>query len=117
MELTLSEVYIANHPVFVLDDGGASLGFYGLSKKGEATAELDYLFVEPEAIGRGAGKRLWEHAVQTARQWGYRELYIVSDPNAEAFYARMGARRDGEVGSPVQAGRQLPVMRFRVESE
>ena len=117
VEMTLTEVYIAAHPIFVLENGGRLLGFYSLRDRGTA-AELDYLFVEPDAIGQGIGKRLWGHSVQHAHQLGYQELYIVSDPHAEAFYLSMGAERTGEVLSPVQAGRLLPVLRYRLaESE
>jgi N-acetylglutamate synthase-like GNAT family acetyltransferase len=73
---------------------------------------LMHLFVEPAAIGGGRGKRLWQHAVETARQLGFQEIIIGSDPQAEAFYKAMGARRVGEVASIVRAGRMLPLLRF-----
>ena len=39
---------------------------------------------------------------------------LESDPNAAGFYARMGARRVGEVPSKAMAGRMLPV--FEVDA-
>jgi GNAT superfamily N-acetyltransferase len=60
-------------------------------------------------MGRGLGRRLFQAAVLHARSLGARELEITSDPNAEAFYLRHGARRVGEVASQ-PAGRLLPLL-------
>jgi hypothetical protein len=38
-------------------------------------------------------------------------MRVVADPNAEAFYARLGAVRVGAVPSDV-ADRSLPMLRF-----
>ena len=44
------------------------LGFYLLTPTHRAdTCELDFLFVEPTAIGRGIGQALLTHACTTAR--------------------------------------------------
>ena len=115
-QLTLSVDYIAASPVFVLEEGGRIVGFYGL-RKHECDVEMLYLFVEPSAINRGYGKRLWEHAVETATKLGFRKILIESDPYAEAFYRAMGARRIGEAPSSVQAGRTLPLMEFPLDPE
>ena len=56
------------------------------------TADLDALFVDPPAIGSGAGRALFEAAVVLARRQGARRMTILADPNAAAFYERMGAR-------------------------
>lgn len=93
--LTPSHDDIAAGRVCVLDQDDRVLGFYGLQPHA-AEIELCLLFVEPAAIGRGNGKRLWRHAVATARALGYRRLMIKSDPNAEWFYLAQGARRVGE---------------------
>jgi GNAT superfamily N-acetyltransferase len=44
-------------------------GFYGLSGNGP-TLELEHLWVGPEHIGRGIGRRLFEHALEAARAAG-----------------------------------------------
>jgi GNAT superfamily N-acetyltransferase len=110
-QLTLSVDFIATSPVFVLEENGVVVGFYGLRRAKDAV-ELLYLFIEPEAINRGYGRLLWEHAVRTATALGHRKISIESDPQAEAFYLAMGARRVGIVASTVQAGRMLPVLEF-----
>jgi len=110
-ELTVSEDYIAGAPVFVLEEDGRVVGFYGLREQG-SELELLHLFVEPAAIGGGHGKRLWEHAVETAARLGFRQITIESDPYAEAFYLAMGARRVGVVPSSARPGRVLPLLHF-----
>ncbi|HEY0378304.1 MAG TPA: GNAT family N-acetyltransferase [Pyrinomonadaceae bacterium] len=110
-ELTISEGYIRRAPVFVLEEGGRVVGFYGLREQG-AELELLYLFVEPSAIGGGHGRKLWEHAVWTTARLGFQTLTIESDPYAEAFYLAMGARRVGEVPSSSLPGRVLPLLHF-----
>ena len=115
-ELTISEDYIRGAPVFVLEEDGRVVGFYGLREQG-TELELLYLFVEPTAIGGGHGKRLWEHAVETAARLGFQTLTIESDPYAEAFYLAMGARRVGEVSSTLRPGRTLPLLEFCLDPE
>ena len=107
--LTVEPSFIADNPVYAAVGGdGRPLGFYGLSGSGP-TLELDYLFVDPPAIGRGIGGRLLRHAAWVCRRSGARRLWIVADPNAESFYRHMGARRRGEENS-VPRGRKLPVL-------
>ena len=62
--LTLSGEYVAVHPIFLVERDGLVAGFYGLEVPAATTlpptaeAELAYLFVEPAAMGRGAGRTL-----------------------------------------------------------
>lgn len=112
-ELTLSPQYIDASPVYVLEEGERIVGFYGLREEG-GELELVYLFVEPAAMNRGYGKRLWEHAVGVAAQLGFQNLSIESDPYAEAFYQAMGARRVGEVTSSIKPDRRLPLLKFHL---
>ena len=111
--LTISTEYIASNPVYVAESDGTVIGFYSLVEEiPQQQVELDFLFIAPEAIGKGVGKRLWQHAVATAREHGYRLMSIVADPNAEVFYQRMGAVSVGAVPSEAKAGRTLPLMHF-----
>ena len=110
-ELTLTPESIEGSEVHVIEANGEVIGFYGLGKR-EDDVELGHFWVLPKAIGQGFGKRLWEHAIDTARRLGFRRLWDESDPNAKGFYRKMGAKRVGEVPSPVQAGRMLPLLRF-----
>jgi GNAT superfamily N-acetyltransferase len=75
-----------------------------------APAKLNDLWVEPTHIGTGVGRALFGAACEVARTLPANQLLIVSDPNAEGFYLRMGARRIGEEASEVVDGRQLPIL-------
>lgn len=111
--MTVDPGYVCARPVYLAEAGGETLGFYGLDEE-PPQADLRYLFVAPEAIGQGVGRRLWDHAIETARRAGYARMQVESDPNAEPFYLRMGARRIGEVASSVRPGRMLPLLRFEL---
>jgi GNAT superfamily N-acetyltransferase len=112
-ELTLSPQYIDASPVYVLEEGKRIVGFYGLHEQG-GELELLYLFVEPAAMNRGYGKRLWNHALEVAARLGFQKISIESDPYAEAFYRAMGAERVGEVTSSIKADRKLPLLKFHL---
>ena len=49
--------------------------------------------VHPDHMGQGVGAGMFAHAMAAARAAGIRRVKIVSDPNAEAFYEKMGATR------------------------
>jgi GNAT superfamily N-acetyltransferase len=70
---------------------------------------LEDLWVEPTAMGRGLGRRLFERAAALGRERGCARMEWEAEPNAIGFYERMGAAyvRDSEV---TEWGRVLPVM-------
>jgi GNAT superfamily N-acetyltransferase len=112
-ELTLRPEQCDGVGTVVAERGGVLLGFYRLAGR-PPVAELADLFVDPEAIGRGVGAALFADAVDRARALGIVRLTIDSDPNAEGFYARMGARRVGTVASGSISGRELPRLELAV---
>ena len=118
--LTLSPDYVANSPVFILEEARGDAparvaGFYGFDQR-LPESELVFLYVEPAAIGRGYGKRLWRHAVAQAQSRGVRSFTIAADPNSEPFYRAMVAVRIGEIPSEVDPRRLLPLLRYEVRS-
>ncbi|OAI43033.1 hypothetical protein AYO41_00510 [Verrucomicrobia bacterium SCGC AG-212-E04] len=98
--------------VHVLVRDGHIAGFSAFVTKSTAVF-LDSLFVAPEWIRHGFGEKLWRHAVDFARGAGHKSFLIESDPNAEGFYLRMGARRVGDIVSPA-SGRTLPLLQYDV---
>ena len=106
--LAIPAEYIAAHPTFVAEREGRILGYCSLSGAGEIW-ELDNLFIDPEYIGQGVGKGLFEFALAQLRASGARRVRIVADPHAESFYAKHGARRIGKVPS-IPPGRELPLL-------
>ncbi len=108
------EDYVTNNPVFVIEREGRLVAFYGFRNIDDRVF-LDDMFVTPELAGTGLGRLLWDHALVTARERGYDHFLIESDPNAEAFYLRLGAQRIGDIISP-SSGRTLPLLRFSFSS-
>lgn len=92
---------------------GSPVGFAIVEQTDPAKpAWLEDLWVEPDRMRNGIGGQLLRAVLDAARAHGRAGLEFESDPNAEGFYLRMGARRIGEQASDFQAGRMLPVMRF-----
>ncbi|HUF91881.1 MAG TPA: GNAT family N-acetyltransferase [Candidatus Limnocylindria bacterium] len=106
--LTLTPGFIARHPVYAARAGGDIVGVYALTGAG-ATRVLEHFWVAPAHIGTGIGRRLLAHATTRLRAEGVTALRIESDPHAEGFYLKAGARRVGEVPS-TPAGRTLPLL-------
>ena len=111
--LTVTEAFVRECAVFVLEHDRRIAGFYGLLKQGQDVA-LEFLFVEPDVIGNGIGRQLWQHAVATALRLRARYLLVDADPNAEQFYVEMGAERIGDVQSGVDPSRRLPLLRYPI---
>ncbi len=109
-DLTLTPREIAESASLVCEGAAGVVGFSRVVLMDERTAELDALFVDPTAMGMGAGKLLWERSVAVARELGAQDLVLQSDPHAEGFYLSRGARRIGEVASALLPGRTLPLM-------
>src|SRR5436190_4125025 len=113
-DLTLSSDFIANNEVYVavIEDRIAGCCALVLS---DSLAELEHMWIDPQQMGTGIGRALFEHVTHRARQLGLNELELSADPNAEGFYERMGAERIGEVRSEIDGQpRVLPRMRIDV---
>jgi GNAT superfamily N-acetyltransferase len=87
-------------------------GFHGVDEHGE----LVWMFVAPEAMGRGVGAALLRDACTLARDAGMCALHIEADPFAAGFYERMGAVRVGDAPSASIPGRSLPVYTLALSS-
>jgi GNAT superfamily N-acetyltransferase len=112
-ELTFSPGEVAARRIVVAESPAGVLGFYSLDGK-PPDGELGNLWVVPESIGTGLGRRLWQHALAAAGKAGYRSLHIGAEPNAVGFYRAMGAEHIGETPSDSIPGRSLPLMLFRL---
>ena len=93
-DLTIAPGYIESSPVCVAEMAGVVAGFTGLVYAGKEW-HLEHLWVQPAWHGRGLGRALFAEALLMAGEVGATELLIKADPNAEAFYRKMGAQRTG----------------------
>ena len=69
--LTIDAKTIAAAQVFVLERAGDTIGFYGLFGE-PPQGILEWMFLEPDAIGEGLGRRLWDDAIGQAEAEGFR---------------------------------------------
>ncbi|GAB3011846.1 GNAT family N-acetyltransferase [Bowmanella dokdonensis] len=90
------------------------LGYALLDGRLSQNWELEALFVEPDWIGKGIGRRLMDAVKELMRQTGVTRLVIQGDPNADAFYLAAGARQIGQRESASIKGRVLPLFELTV---
>jgi ribosomal protein S18 acetylase RimI-like enzyme len=108
--LTITPEYIAQHAVWVATVGSQRAGFAIVSVSG-TRAVLEHLWIHPDWMQRGVGRDLFTQAVTTAKSRGCSTMEIESDPNAQGFYAKMGASLIGQRPSRVAAHkRALPIL-------
>jgi len=89
---------------------------YSIKPLKNSTWELEDCWVAPDYIGKGYGNTLFNHMIGTLISLKCKTLTIVSEPFAEGFYLKMGARRVGEKESRIR-GRFLPILEYQVETE
>jgi putative acetyltransferase len=71
---------------FVIEEDGILLGGAGIfPTEGlpAGCAELVKLYIDASARGKGTGRLLLEHCIQTAKDLGYHQLYLESFPQLE----------------------------------
>ena len=107
-QIERDEVHVA------VDPDGRVLGYYSLVVDPMDGAELDLLFVDDAAQGRGLGALLFAHMRDLAAARGVARVRIVSHPPSESFYLRMGARRVGEQPPRGRVAWPRPVLELAV---
>ena len=81
------EESIRTKEFFVAADGGAILGFGVLNQE---TAEVEAVYVTPEAGRRGLGLEILRKLEERARAQGLAQLRLNASLNAVPFYERAG---------------------------
>jgi GNAT superfamily N-acetyltransferase len=94
---------------WLAERGGRAVGVGGWSPDSQdpSLAWLRYLFVHPDVIGRGIGRRLVEIAERAALTAGRRRVQVWSGLNAVGFYEAQGYRRLRTGRWPVAAGIEM----------
>ncbi len=100
--------------VYLARVGSVVIGWYRLQSRLPSMV-LEDLWVLPDYIGQGVGRKLFEHALRQAKLSGAQYLELEADPNAEPFYIRMGCRKAGENIS--EWGRVVPRMVYDLQTE
>lgn len=113
--LVIEPEFIATNETHVAMVEERAVGFYSLTRVG-AKLRLEHLWVLPDAMRRGVGRALLEHASERGRSLGCEQMEIESDPNAAGFYERMGAQPvRTEVNEVDGQRRELPVFVLQIK--
>jgi len=109
--------------MWVAEDGGRILGFAvtGRSEDADAderTGELYAIYLEPERVGTGLGRTLFEHAIGDLRERGYRTVtlwVLQTNERARRFYEVAGWSTDGVAASERVDCEMRPTVRYRLD--
>lgn len=109
--------------IWVADRDGTVVGYATTSPAKDTwrappdgAGEVTNLYLDPDVIGTGIGRLLYEHAVADLAERGFDPLVVWAfrdNPRALAFYERMGLAIDVPDGTWVLAGVPCPIVRFR----
>lgn len=91
-----------------VDPDGVILGFSGISG-----SKLEALFVDPAAMGKGAGGVLMRHALDECRVW--RVDVNEGNPGARAFYRKYGFVVRSRSATDGQ-GRPFPILHMELRA-
>ena len=108
---------------WVADDEGDVTGFAvtGPSEDADAdpsTGEVYAIYLEPDRMGTGLGRELFEHAVGDLRDRGFSAVtlwVLETNERARRFYEVAGWRADGTETNERVDCEMRPTVRYRVE--
>lgn len=107
-DLIISEEDIARHLLQIAQIGDLIIGFFCMSEEAEYY-EIKHLWILPEFIGKGFGRKLLNYSLGLLSDVN-KPIQVVSDPNAEEFYKKLGFKTIGKIES-YPPGRFLSVLR------
>ncbi|OUL63972.1 N-acetyltransferase [Flavobacterium sp. AJR] len=112
--LTITEEYIKDNDVFKLLSEDLTIGYYSYFIEEKQNVILDNLFIRPEYIGKGFGKYLIDDFLSRIREGKFEKVMLDSEPNAEAFYSKLGFEKVGEFETSIK-DRFMPIMEMKLE--
>lgn len=107
----VTEDFIKKNPTFILCENNRIIGFYSLLINHEEN-EIEYFYIEPQCIGKGYGKKMWNHLVSYCKGIDIKDITLVTSPQAKEFYEKMGAIQIDEVESLLRKGRKIPKLKY-----
>lgn len=110
----VTKEFININSTFVMEEDNRIIGFYSILFEDNKNS-LEYFFIEPEFIGKGYGKLLWNHMITIGTRLGIKQIEIVTSPEAKEFYIKMGAIEVGIVESIIKKGRIIPKLLYNFE--
>ena len=107
-ELTIDEEKFSEQHILVIENDSELFGFSSIVENND-NYEILHLWILPEYICNGFGKRLLEKTIRSFVKKD-KEVIVEADPNAEPFYQSQGFVTFDKVKS-FPKGRFLPVMK------
>lgn len=105
----------------VVEDRGEPIGFclfgpavHDAALQGMA-AEVQMLYLAPECVGRGAGRLLFEHALEVleAERWHWIVVWVLAaNSRGRGFYEKAGLKLDGAARVENMGGASCRVVRY-----
>ncbi|MBU3143801.1 GNAT family N-acetyltransferase [Clostridium sp. CF012] len=106
----VTEEFIRKNPTFIIYENDKIVGFYTILIKPEGNS-IEYFYIEPQCIGKGYGKKMWDHLANYCKAHSIKDFTLVTSPQAKEFYEKMGAIQIGEVESTLKKGRKIPKLK------
>jgi len=114
--LQISAEYLNEHPSVVATDADDAILAFGSLASADGRTYVDNLWVRPDRVGQGVGRRLCDWLINCARERDLDELWVLPDPPAEGFYWKRGFVDTGErVQSRVPCGPVFSVWRLSLD--
>lgn len=107
-ELTITKEQIRKNAIYNLKIDHQIIGFYSYKQQG-GNLKLDSLFVHPQFIGKGIGKRMMEDFLDRTKPIPKKRIVLEADPNAVFFYEKYGFNTIALQKTSIQ-GRFMPIM-------
>jgi len=107
-DLTIDTTDFLEQEITVVEIDSIIVGFCSIIDNPE-DYEILHLWVLPDYIGQGAGKQLLNYTLNKFVKQN-KDIIVVADPNAEAFYNSQGFRTFDKAES-YPKGRYLPIMK------
>lgn len=113
-ELTITEQYIEKNMVLVAQKKDTIIGYCSMTEvkedycRGEIFIKsgywLEHIFIRPAYIRSGIGSKLIEELTYYCRENNIESLNILSEPNVNGFYDKIGAIYIKDMPSTLQGG-------------
>jgi GNAT superfamily N-acetyltransferase len=104
--LELSDRAVREGRTRVATAGDEVIGFASVADADDGM-ELEDLFVAPDRMRQGVGRRLVDDVVRIGRDRAVGRVVVTANPHARAFYESVGFLPDGETTTPFGPGLRM----------
>lgn len=117
-KLSVTPEVLAISKIKILYVGQEVAGFYSFYINDDTKLELDNFFLAPVFLYKGYGKILWDHCLNTAKEYQGRAYFVLwSSLEAIHFYQKRGCIQIGERPSPADLTRIQPLFQYNFQKE